>query len=207
MLINKELKQYLDKNIVSLYDKNDDGHNRDHFDYVLKRAINFGKQLNLNLDAIYTIVAFHDVGHYVDKNNHEVVSAKIFENDHFVKSFFNDEFNKIIKEAILDHRASNINDPRSIYGKVVSTADRNVDLDSILKRTYEYRKNDSNYNCEEIIEESYNHIIKKFGKNGYAVSKSYFKDLEYEKFLKEVLYITSDYDKFEKKYKKVNNLD
>ena len=207
MLINKDLKQYLDENIVSMYDENDKGHDKEHFYYVLNRAIKFGEKLNLNMDAIYTIVAFHDVGHHIDKKNHEVVSANIFENDDYVRSFFNDEFNVIIKEAILDHRASSDKEPRSIYGKVVSTADRNVNLDSLLKRTYEYRKNDNDYNRDEIIKESYEHILKKFGKNGYAINKSYFKDEEYENFLKEILIITSDYDVFEKRYKKVNNLD
>lgn len=44
-----------------------------------------------------------------------------------------------MSEAIEDHRASLEYIPRSIYGKIISSADRNTSIEDILKRTYEYR--------------------------------------------------------------------
>ena len=60
--------------------------------------------------------------------------------DENLKRFFSEKELKIIKEAIEDHRASSNHDPRSIYGKIVSTADRNITVSSCLKRTYTYGK-------------------------------------------------------------------
>ena len=45
-----------------------------------------------------------------------------------------------LKEYIEDHRASSNHEPRSIYGKIVSTADRNITIESCLSRSYFYSK-------------------------------------------------------------------
>lgn len=41
----------------------------------------------------------------------------------------------------------------------------------------------------EPIERSYQFAIKKFGKNGYAINKSYVEDLKYKKFLEDIQYL------------------
>ena len=43
-----------------------------------------------------------------------------------------------MKEAIEDHRASNKQAPRSIYGKIVAEADRIIDPEVTLRRTVQY---------------------------------------------------------------------
>ena len=43
-----------------------------------------------------------------------------------------------MKEAIEDHRASNKQIPRSIYGKIVAEADRIIDPEVTLRRTVQY---------------------------------------------------------------------
>lgn len=43
-----------------------------------------------------------------------------------------------MKEAIEDHRASNTQAPRSIYGKIVAEADRIIDPEVTLRRTVQY---------------------------------------------------------------------
>ena len=45
-----------------------------------------------------------------------------------------------MSEAVEDHRSSLENDPRSIYGKIVSSADRNTSVEVTLKRCYSYNK-------------------------------------------------------------------
>ena len=115
--------------------------------------------------------------------------------DENLKKFFSDEELKIIKEAIEDHRASADHEPRSIYGKIVSTADRNNTVEACLRRSYTYgKKNHPNFNDEELFEEAYKHLKMKFGENGYA--KFFFKDEEYESFLKEIRELLSDKDLF-----------
>lgn len=112
-----------------------------------------------------------------------------------------------MKEAIEDHRASNKTIPRNVYGKIVSSADRNTDITSIMKRTYSYSKrNNKIESTKELIEESYNHIKEKFGSKGYAKEKMYYEDLEYENFLKELDKLLKDKNKFINEYIKINEI-
>ena len=208
-MINQELKKYIEENILPTYEKNDKGHNLEHINYVTNRSLKFADNIkDINYDMVYTIASYHDIAHHIDAKNHEKLSSEILMNDKNLKKFFNVDEIKIMAEAVYDHRASLEKEPRSIYGKIISSADRNTNIDNILRRTYQYRiKHNPEYSLEEIIEESKQHIIDKFGHKGYAVEKMYFKDIEYEKFLNNVKTLIEDNDLFIKRYKEVNNLD
>ena len=207
-MINQELKKYIEENILPTYEKNDKGHNLEHINYVTNRSLKFADNIkDINYDMVYTIASYHDIAHHIDAKNHEKLSSEILMNDKNLKKFFDEEKIKIMAEAVYDHRASLETEPRSIYGKIISSADRNTNIDNILRRTYQYRiKHNPEYSLEEIIEESKQHIIDKFGHKGYAVEKMYFKDIEYEKFLNNVKTLIEDNDLFIKRYKEVNNL-
>ena len=144
---------------------------------------------------VYTVAAYHDIGHHIDPKKHEIESAKIMQKDDNLKRFFSKEELKIIKEAIEDHRASSDHEPRSIYGKIVSTADRNSSVESCLFRSYTYgKKLHPEYSDNELFNRAYEHLKSKFGENGYA--KFFFKDKEYEKFLLEIRKLLTDKEKF-----------
>lgn len=209
MCINESLKKYIEECIFPSYLKNDEAHNLKHIDYVVKRSFKFAKKVpNINYDMVYVIAAYHDIGHYIDAKNHEKVSAEMLLNDEKLKDFFTKEQIEIMYEAVYDHRASLEYEPRSIYGKIVSSADRNTSIDNMLKRTYEYRmRHKRHYTLEEIIEESRMHVLDKFGPNGYAKNKMYFKDEEYEKFLNEAAVLSQNKEEFKKRYMYVNKLD
>ena len=196
MNINKELKEYIEKNIFPEYSKNETAHNIDHIKYVISRSFKFADTVpNINYDMVYTIAAYHDIGHHINPKTHELLSAEIMYNDNKLKEFFNDEERIIIKEAIEDHRASSNHEPRSIYGKIVSTADRNNTVEACLRRSYSYNKKlHPEYNDEQIFEDCYYHLNEKFGESGYA--KFFFKDEEYEKFLIDIRKLLSDKKKF-----------
>lgn len=105
--------------------------------------------------------------------------------DQNLQKFFSNEELKTIKEAIEDHRSTLTREPRSIYGKIVSTADRNITVNACLSRSYTYgKKLKPDCSDDELFERAYLHLKLKFGKNGYA--KFFFKDEEYENFLKEI---------------------
>ena len=186
MKINNDLKEYIEKNIFPMYSKNEPAHNIEHIKYVINRSFKFADTIpNINYDMVYTIAAYHDIGHYIDPKRHEIISGEIMSKDENLKRFFQNEELKIIKEAIEDHRASSDHEPRSIYGKIVSTADRNNTVEACLRRSYTYgKKLEPNSSDEELFERAYTHLKMKFGENGYA--KFFFKDEEYEKFLKEI---------------------
>ncbi len=208
MNINTELKQYIEKTIFPEYQKNDKGHKLDHIEYVIQRSLKFATTIpDINYDMVYTIASYHDIGHSIDAKNHEIVSSEILLNDQNLKKFFSDEEINIMKEAVEDHRASLEYTPRSIYGKIVSSADRNTDITNPIKRTYEYRiAHNQDTNTQTIIDESYNHLKEKFGTKGYATEKMYFEDLDYKKFLEDIVTLLNDKEKFEKLYREINNI-
>lgn len=156
--VNKELINYIEKNVFPVYEKDNSGHGMDHIEYVIRRSLKLANQFdNINLDMVYAIAAYHDLGHHIDKDNHEILSAQMFCDNNIMEEFFTDEERIIIKEAIEDHRASLDGEPRSNYGKIISSADRNVDMDSILRRIHEYsEKHYSHYTLEEMIERDTN---------------------------------------------------
>lgn len=190
--INHDLKLYIEQNIFPEYEKNEPAHNLSHIQYVVKRSLKFAETIpNINYDIVYVVASYHDLGHHIDPERHEIISAEIAQKDKNLARFFSSKELKLIKEAIEDHRASAKHEPRSIYGKIVSTADRNITVEDCLYRTYFYGKNlHPDYTDEELFERSYNHLREKFGENGYA--KSYFYDEEYEEFLKEIRKLLSN---------------
>ncbi len=206
MTINKGLKHYIENKILPQYEKNDNGHSLEHIDYVLKRCFKFAEQFqNIDFNKLYTIATFHDIAHHIDKKNHEKLSAEIFYNNEIMKKFFTQEDRIIIKEAIEDHRASSNSDPRSDYGKIISSADRSTDIDDFLRRTHAYTlKHFPNCTKQEMIERAYEHTEQKYGKSGYA--KHYVEDSEYKIFRENINLLLSNKEKFLKKYMSVNKL-
>lgn len=201
--INKELVKYIENKIFPLYDRNEEGHGIGHIKTVIKRSLELAKKYDVNLDMVYTIAAYHDLGHYIDRKTHELISAEIFVKDEKVKQWFTDEEVNIIKEAIEDHRASSNHEPRSIYGMIISTADRTiVDIDNTIKRTYSYgKKNYAELPEEEQVERVYEHLTEKYGENGYA--KIYLEDREFDEAIKKLRQALSNKEEFIKRVKRV----
>jgi uncharacterized protein len=206
--INLKLVSYIEEKILSSYSKNDSAHNIEHINYVIDRSLKFASTLNnINYDMVYAIASYHDIGHYIDSKNHEKISSEMLSSDINLRVFFTEEEIKIMSEAVYDHRASMDGEPRSIYGKIVSSADRNNTVDKCCTRTYSYgKKLDPNATDEELILRAREVLINKFGENGYADGKMYFKDESYESFLKELRDLLLSEEQFEKKYRQVNKI-
>lgn len=206
--IKLELIKYIEQIVNYHYNLNDKGHGVEHAEYVINRSFEFAYQVeSINLEMVYVIAAYHDVAHHIDAKNHETISAKMLMEDKKLKDFFTDEQIKIMSEAVEDHRSSMETEPRSIYGKIVSSADRNTSVEVTLKRCYSYnRRHFSELKESEIIEECRKFLLKKFGINGYARSKMFFDDKEYKKYLDDITDLALDSDKFAVEIKKVNEI-
>ena len=145
-----------------------------------------------------------------DGEKHGIIAARRFINDKEMANFFNEEQRLIIKEAIEDHRASANHEPRSLYGKIVSSADRNNTVEKCLERSYYYGKKLNPQATEkELYKRAFEHLNLKFGINGYA--KFFLKDIEYEKFLNDIREILKDEETFckmqEKHIKKIELME
>lgn len=199
-MINKKLKKYIEKNIMNKYkDDNYGGHGWEHIQDVINRSFELMDKFALEVDPnmVYTIAAYHDIGYRQDPDNHEKVSSEIFLQDEEMKKFFNDEERNIIAEAIVDHRASLEYEARSVYGKLVSSADRAIDVDDMLRRSIAFqteKHKSENPTIEQIIEYSFKKLSSKYGNGGYA--KMYFQDDKYKDYLAKMNKILSDKNEF-----------
>ena len=189
--VNLLVREYIEEEILPQYEKLK-GHTGEHVKQVILRSLEFAKQApGVNVDMVYVIAAYHDLGRLVDNETHNVESAKMLRADEFLKENFAAEEIETMAEAVEDHRASLGREPRSIYGKIVSSADRNPSVESMLKRAYDYNKLlHPDYSEDEIIEDVRVHIREKYAPDGYAAKTMYFKDPSFEKMLVEVEKIT-----------------
>lgn len=198
-IIDIELKNYIENNILPLYDSNIGGHGIDHINFVINRSFELVKEFKLDVDLnmVYVIAAFHDIGYKTNPDEHEEVSSQMFMNNQDMKKFFNDEQISAIADAIVDHRASLEYEARSIYGKIVSSADREISVRNMLERSIDFQKDkhkDENPTTIEVINYSYKKLSSKYGKSGYA--KMYFKDKKYLDYLNEIQEVLENKDKF-----------
>ena len=204
MQINPELQEYLTEKILPEYAKNDGGHSAEHIEYVIRRSLDFACQFEgADTNMVYAAAVYHDIAHHIDKKNHERLSAEMFFADGEMKRFFTDEQRVIIREAIEDHRASLDGEPRSDYGRIISSADRSTDAQEFLRRTHAYTlKYFPESTAEQIIDRAYEHTLDKYGKAGYA--KHYVEDGEYVVFRKYIDALLQDRELFERKYREIN---
>ena len=195
--VSPKVREHIEKEVLPRYEKLS-GHTVDHINYVIRRSLKFAEEvLEVNFDMVYVIAAYHDLGRLVDNENHNFESAKMLLKDKFLAEKFSEEERRIMAEAVEDHRASLKREPRSVYGKIVSSADRSTEVSQAVKRSFNYnRVLHPNYSVEETIEDARVHLREKFGAGGCARGKMYFKDSEYEKFCEEIEEITKAPDEY-----------
>lgn len=185
MALRKEVVNHIEQNIYPQYDKNDTAHQLDHIKYVTTRSLNFAANNEADEEMAYVIAAYHDLGCAIDRETHEMISAKILREDSVISRYFTSEQINTMAEAIEDHRASCDHVPRSIYGKIISTADRDTSYENLIRRVWKYNSaNHSDSTNREIAEFARGHIIKKFGREGYAKKRIYFNDPDFDAMCK-----------------------
>ena len=203
--LNEELVEYIKNEIFPLYDRNEFAHGINHIKTVIRRSLELADSYDVDFNIVYTVAAYHDLGHFIDRKRHEIISAEMFMEDENVKRWFADEQRMVIKEAIEDHRASCNHVPRTIYGKIVSTADRTiVDIDNTIKRSYTYgKKNYIGLSEEEQFDKVYEHLVEKYGERGYA--KVYLNDKEFDEAVSKLRQALENREEFIERVKRVVN--
>ena len=89
-------------------------------------------------DMAYAIAAYHDLGMSGPREIHHITSGKILMEDTRLRKWFSPEQLLVMKEAVEDHRASSDHAPRSVYGRIVAEADRDLEPDVVFTRAIEY---------------------------------------------------------------------
>jgi len=136
--MNKSLIDYIEGSIIPMYDGFDAGHGRDHVGAVIEEALRLAGFYDVNADMIYAAAAYHDTGLSVDRKTHHLESGKIIRADKRLVEWFTPDQIEVIAQAVEDHRASSDHEPRTIYGKIIAEADRQIIPESIILRTVQY---------------------------------------------------------------------
>lgn len=166
--MGESLKNYIETNILPLYDGFDAAHQRNHVEMVIEQSLTIASELNVDMDMVYAIAAYHDTGLTVDRKTHHLVSGKIVREDKWLRDRFNEEQVETMAQACEDHRASSDHEPRNIYGKIVAEADRFIDPDTIILRTVQYGlANYPDLDKDGHWQRTLNHLNEKYAEGGY----------------------------------------
>lgn len=203
--VSKEILEYIETEILPKY-AGIGGHTDEHIRQVMERSMRFMEQAgDVNPDMVILIAAYHDLGRLTDNETHNFESAKMLRKDEFLKKHFSDEEIEIMAQAVEDHRSSLGHEPRSIYGKIVSSADRNPDLDIAMKRSYDYHKHlEPDMDEDDLIEVCRSHLRRKYSPDGYAAGTMYFDDPDFDGFLIQVEEATRDPEDFNRRMREFN---
>ena len=137
-MVNRELVEYIEREIIPRYDSFDAAHRRDHVLTVIEQSAMLAKHYDVNRDMVYAIAAYHDTGLVEGRKYHHITSGRIIREDDELRRWFSEAQVEIMAQAVEDHRASSEGEPRSIYGRIVAEADRVIDSVTILRRTIQY---------------------------------------------------------------------
>ena len=173
--MNPELQQYIEQEIIPRYDGFDQAHQRDHVMMVIQQSLDIAAKLDVDIDMVYTIAAYHDTGLCEGREHHHEVSAQIIKADLQLRRWFSEEQILVMSDAAEDHRASAKQAPRTIYGRIVAEADRFIDPVTIVRRTIQYGLDHyPELGREEQYQRMLTHLHEKYGRNGYL--KLWFPD-------------------------------
>lgn len=72
-MVDESLKNYIETNILPLYDDFDTAHRRDHVEMVIEQSLTIASDLDVDMNMVYAIAAYHDTGLTADRKTHHLV--------------------------------------------------------------------------------------------------------------------------------------
>ena len=163
-----DLVEFVESKILPRYASFDKAHNTEHVVRVIRRAMELALKVGADLNMVYVIAAYHDLGMAGQRAVHHIEGGRILYTDARLKKWFSQDQIKIMKEAVEDHRASASRAPRSIYGKIVAEADRDMEPDTVFRRAVQFGlSNYPQYSKEEQWKRFQEHMENKYSVNGY----------------------------------------
>ena len=163
-----DLVEFIETQILPQYAAFDKAHNMEHVTRVIRHSLDLARKTGADKDMAYVIAAYHDLGLSGPRAIHHLTSGKILIADARLKRWFSAEQLKMMKEAVEDHRASASRAPRSIYGKIVAEADRDIEPETVIRRTIQFGM--TNYPEQDVEghwQRFMKHMDEKYSVNGY----------------------------------------
>lgn len=163
-----DLVEFVEKNILPEYQHFDKAHSTAHVMRVVRRSLELARATGADIDMAYVIAAYHDMGMSGPRAVHHLTSGRILASDARLKRWFTADQIKIMREAVEDHRASAAHAPRSIYGRIVAEADRDLDPDIVFTRAIQFGlDNYPQLDREGQWKRFVQHMEEKYSVNGY----------------------------------------
>lgn len=163
-----DLVEFIETQILPQYAHFDKAHNLEHVTRVIRRSLELARQTGADIDMVYAIAAYHDIGMSGPRAVHHITGGRIMASDARLKRWFSAEQIKMMREAIEDHRASASRAPRSLYGKIIAEADRDIVPEVVLRRTVQYGlANYPEMDKEEQWKRFCEHVDAKYSSHGY----------------------------------------
>lgn len=101
--MNTGLTLYIEKEIIPRYKGFDKAHREDHVRMVIEQSLEIARHYGINLDMVYAIAAFHDLGLEVDRKTHHLESGRIIREDPRLREWFSQEEIETMAQAVEDH--------------------------------------------------------------------------------------------------------
>ena len=166
--INPELTDYIETEVIPRYKTFDQAHTVAHVRAVIADSLSLAQSCGADVQMAYVIAAYHDTGMADGRETHHLASGRILMADRRLRQWFTEEQLRLMKEAVEDHRASGKTEPRSIYGKIVADADREIDHLQPMWRTIQFgRKNYPELDKEGSYRRFREHMLEKYARGGY----------------------------------------
>ena len=174
------LKSWVESDVLPQYDRFDSAHRRDHARRVIARSMTLYRHLRERLappdapivtlmpEMVYAAAAMHDLGLAEGREEHHMASGRIIRSCEALRRWFDEKQVETIAQAAEDHRASAVTAPRSMVGCIVAEADRDVEPETIVRRTVEYGL--SHYpelDREGHWQRTLQHLHEKYAEEGY----------------------------------------
>ena len=168
MSIRKEISSWIEESVLPRYDAFDKGHRRDHAQYVIRTALELSGHYDVDEEMIAVAAACHDLGLSVCRETHHLESGRIIRALKELEQWFTAEQIETIARAAEDHRASSGSEPRSIYGKIIAEADRQIIPEVVIRRTIQFGlRNYPGINKEGHWQRTVEHLEEKYADGGY----------------------------------------
>lgn len=166
--VSLDLMEFIERNILPRYASFDAAHNMEHVMHVIKASGILARRMGADANMAYTIAAYHDLGLEGPRAIHHITGGKILRADKRLGKWFSQQQIETMAQAVEDHRASASRAPRSVYGRMVAEADRDLLPETVFRRTIQFGLEHYPEKAEEEQWQRFReHIQQKYSSSGY----------------------------------------
>ena len=200
--VSLELMQFVETSILPKYNDFGRSHGLQHVQRVIEQSLQLAKKTGANVNMAYVVAAYHDIGMSGPRAIHHITGGKILAADQRLRKWFSEQQIVTMREAVEDHRASLSHAPRSIYGKIVAEADRDLSPEVVLTRTVQFGlENYPERRMEEHWDRFVEHLRNKYSSEGYITL--WIPNSPNEQHLRELRNIIADSARLRKEFERI----